>query len=115
MAHIRLIGGEGFHTLTTLTHAPRLPLSPQWLNGGPGCSSLFGLFMENGPYRINRDMTLSRADAGATWTSVANMLYIDQPVGTGLSYSTTAADRATSQMKVAAALVDFMSAFYNCE
>lgn len=55
-----------------------------WLNGGPGCSSEDGALMEVGPYRVNPDGTL-RINEGS-WDEFANLLFVDQPVGTGFSY-----------------------------
>jgi len=46
-----------------------------WLNGGPGCSSLLGLFTENGPYTINDDLTLN-ANPYA-WNQQANVVFVD--------------------------------------
>nr|OQO29584.1 Pheromone-processing carboxypeptidase kex1 [Rachicladosporium sp. CCFEE 5018] len=58
-----------------------------WLNGGPGCSSMDGAMMEIGPYRVNEDGTL-RLNEGS-WDEFANVLFIDNPVGTGFSYIDT--------------------------
>eukprot|EP00700_Malawimonas_jakobiformis_P003004 EC725415.1.p1 GENE.EC725415.1~~EC725415.1.p1 ORF type:complete len:202 (+),score=24.41 EC725415.1:62-667(+) len=55
-----------------------------WLQGGPGCSSMIGLFNELGPYKVQPDLTLQ--DNPYSWNTVANMLFLDQPVGTGYSY-----------------------------
>ncbi|XP_020866911.1 serine carboxypeptidase-like 7 isoform X3 [Arabidopsis lyrata subsp. lyrata] len=64
-----------------------------WLTGGPGCSCLFGLLFENGPVTINIDGynggIPSLVSTPYSWTKVANIIYLDQPVGTGFSYSTT--------------------------
>jgi hypothetical protein len=56
-----------------------------WFNGGPGCSSLWGMFFENGPYTLNASLAL--LPNPNTWAGIGHMLYIDQPIGTGLSYS----------------------------
>jgi len=65
-----------------------------WFNGGPGSSSMLGLFQENGPCRINNQS--SGVDLNPTsWNDYANVLFIDQPVGTGFSYGTENVD--TSQ------------------
>ncbi|KAE8394878.1 Alpha/Beta hydrolase protein [Aspergillus alliaceus] len=62
----------------------KAPLST-WFNGGPGCSSLIGLFQENGPCHFaNGEQTPSLNEH--SWNNFANMLYIDQPIGVGFSY-----------------------------
>lgn len=55
-----------------------------WLNGGPGCSSLDGALMEVGPYRITEDQKL--VENKGSWHEFANLLFVDQPVGTGFSF-----------------------------
>ena len=55
-----------------------------WLNGGPGCSSLDGALMEVGPYRLKDKDTLKYNDG--SWDEFANLLFVDNPVGTGYSY-----------------------------
>lgn len=54
-----------------------------WLTGGPGCASEVALFYENGPYQFNEDGSL-KTNANS-WNEVSNLLYVDQPVGTGFS------------------------------
>ncbi|XP_062925601.1 probable serine carboxypeptidase CPVL isoform X2 [Mobula hypostoma] len=56
-----------------------------WLQGGPGGSSMFGLFVEHGPYVVTKNMTLEARKF--SWTSKYSMLYIDNPVGTGFSFT----------------------------
>ncbi|CAF1307125.1 unnamed protein product [Adineta steineri] len=54
-----------------------------WLNGGPGCSSSIGAWMEIGPFRFQDQNTMIENDG--SWHLYTNLLFVDQPVGTGFS------------------------------
>jgi len=56
-----------------------------WTNGGPGCSGLIGFMTEQGPFRPDQDGNLNINPW--RWNKIANMVFLEQPVGVGYSYS----------------------------
>ena len=76
-----------------------------WLSGGPGCSSMFALFMENGPCTIHNDSTLSHNPY--SWNTKANVIYLDQPANTGLSTGMYANNEKELSIDVYNFLVEF--------
>jgi carboxypeptidase D len=77
---------------TTVESESDIPLII-WLNGGPGCSSMDGLWIENGPFRLIPPQVSGKNDWNIdinpySWHKApAYVLYVDQPVGTGLSFT----------------------------
>ncbi|KAK8139504.1 carboxypeptidase S1 [Apiospora sp. TS-2023a] len=56
-----------------------------WINGGPGSSSMMGLFQEMGPCGVDpHGQVYSNPHS---WSNISNILFIDQPTQTGFSYT----------------------------
>ncbi|KAL9261459.1 Serine carboxypeptidase-like 48-like protein [Drosera capensis] len=81
-----------------------------WLTGGPGCSSELALFYENGPFHIANNLSLVWNDYG--WDKASNLIYVDQPIGTGFSYSSDESDIPHGEDGVSNDLYDFLQAFF---
>uniref|UniRef100_A0A7E4UX73 Carboxypeptidase n=1 Tax=Panagrellus redivivus TaxID=6233 RepID=A0A7E4UX73_PANRE len=83
-----------------------------WLNGGPGCSSMFGSLNENGPFHIKEEGKTLYLNPYA-WNRAGNVLYIESPAGVGFSYDTAngnLTDESTADDNHAA-LEDFFRKF----
>ncbi|XP_042361044.1 retinoid-inducible serine carboxypeptidase [Plectropomus leopardus] len=84
----------------------QLPLL-MWLQGGPGGSgSGFGNFEEIGP--LNRDLEPRKS----SWVQAASVLFVDNPVGTGFSYSDRPDGYATNVAMVASDMLVLLQHFF---
>jgi len=81
-----------------------------WLTGGPGCSGELALFSENGPWTVNTDLTLKTNPF--SWNTHANLLYVDQPGGTGFSYVKDHNGYVHNETQVAIEMVSFLTQFF---
>lgn len=76
----------------------------------PGCSSLSGFLQENGPISYQPGhLQASDSSKTTSWTQQANILYLEQPVGTGFTQGTP---YAQNEDDVAAAVSGFLDNFY---
>jgi len=81
-----------------------------WLTGGPGCSSMTALLEELGPYKVDK-ATAQLERAKYSWSTHANLLFVDQPVGTGYSYSDAPGDTVHHEAHVAEDMYYFLQGF----
>lgn len=81
-----------------------------WLQGGPGASSLFALFTEIGPIYIDVNKNIQPREI--TWNKNYHLLFIDNPVGTGFSFTSNDNGYARSQDDVARDLYSALSQFF---
>ncbi|XP_031381393.1 serine carboxypeptidase-like 10 [Punica granatum] len=87
-----------------------------WLTGGPGCSAFSGLIYEIGPLLF--DYSKSRGKRAVlklnpySWTKVANIIFVDSPVGTGFSYAKSWTGFENSDTSQTALLYEFLRKWF---
>ncbi|KAI4880484.1 hypothetical protein NFI96_016248, partial [Prochilodus magdalenae] len=102
---------EGAHMFWWLYYANSssfkdLPLV-MWLQGGPGGSSCgFGNFAEIGP--LDTDLQPRKT----SWVNAANVLFVDNPVGTGYSYTDSSGALTKDVEMVAADMMVLLQSFF---
>lgn len=80
-----------------------------WLQGGPGATSLYGLFTENGPIRVRNNKFERRK---YNWALSHHMIYIDNPVGTGFSFTNDSRGYCTDETQVGEQLYSTLIQFF---
>jgi carboxypeptidase C (cathepsin A) len=108
-------GADLFFWFFESRHAPERDPVILWLNGGPGSSSFLGLFMENGPYRLQRSASgeVAPVDNPYSWNTRASYMIVDQPAGVGLSGIGTASLYAPNEQVQAYQLYQALLRFFD--
>ena len=81
-----------------------------FLDGGPGCGSELHLLNGIGPKILGLDGVLS--DNQYSWDEIANVLLIDQPIGSGLSAKIEESNDPKSMSSLISHLTYFFQSFY---
>lgn len=95
---------------------PKLDPLVLWLTGGPGCSSWNSLVYEIGPLEF--DLDNYEGDFPQlkyypdSWTKAASIIFLDAPVGTGFSYSSTEEGWQSSDTKASKEVYEFLMQWF---
>lgn len=83
-----------------------------WMNGGPGGSSLLGLFNEMGPCWLDAKTDIPEPNKWA-WNNNASLLFLDQPAGVGFSSREDGAPAPKKDMDGAEDFQQFLNIFFD--
>jgi len=82
-----------------------------WMNGGPGGSSMYGLFNDLGPCIFKMDETIPTANPWA-WNNNASLLFLDQPAGVGFASLAEGAPMPAGDLDGASDFQAFLNVFF---
>ena len=106
------LGKQLHYVFYTSQNKPATDPVVLWLNGGPGCSSMEGAFMENGPFIFSETNNSMYANPNS-WNRIANMLYIEAPAGVGYSVLGNPSNNNTDDNITAADNLNALVYFFN--
>jgi len=98
-----------FYWMFEAREAPKDAPLILWLTGGPGCSSMVALMSENGPCTVAKGGQ-DTVPNPYSWNKKANIIFLDQPAGTGFSYGTED-EYDTDEAEVSEDIYHFMQEF----
>ncbi|KAM3283303.1 serine carboxypeptidase-like 10 [Capsicum chacoense] len=86
-----------------------------WLTGGPGCSSIFGLLYEIGPLAFaqktfNGSLPIL-VSTPYSWTKFASIIFLDQPLNTGFSITSTS--KCTDDLQASNYVYEFLLKWFD--
>ncbi|XP_065897203.1 probable serine carboxypeptidase CPVL [Dysidea avara] len=81
-----------------------------WLQGGPGDSSLFALFNENGPIMIDKNGNVQPRPVN--WNEDYSIMYIDNPIGAGFSFTDSDEGYSSNEDQIADNLYECLQQFF---
>jgi carboxypeptidase C (cathepsin A) len=86
-----------------------------WMTGGPGCSSELAIFYENGPFQLMDNGTggIAVTPNPYSWNINSNIIYIDQPAGTGFSEVGKVAGYVHNEYQMATEMYIFLQGWLN--
>ncbi|KAL7418832.1 hypothetical protein Q5752_006516 [Cryptotrichosporon argae] len=107
-------GKELFFYFFESRHKPAEDPVVMWINGGPGCSSALGLFMELGPCTVkNEPKSVNDTEYNPySWNEKANIFFLDEPIGVGFSHAEHGQVVGTAE-KAARDVQAFVSIFFD--
>ncbi|KAI3892355.1 hypothetical protein MKW92_015274 [Papaver armeniacum] len=85
-----------------------------WLTGGPRCSAFSALAIEIGPIYIDKVVQYNNGSIPTlslnpnSWTKIANIIFLDEPVGTGFSYSKSSHESTIGDLESAENTYEFL-------
>ncbi|TXG57045.1 hypothetical protein EZV62_018358 [Acer yangbiense] len=112
-------GSSIFYTLYE-AQTPTSPLNQTplliWLQGGPGCSSMIGNFLELGPWRVKQHLGGVDVEPNAgSWNRIFGLLFLDNPIGTGFSIAASDEEIPRDQFSVAKHLSTAITGFLDLD
>uniref|UniRef100_A0ACD5X8J8 Uncharacterized protein n=1 Tax=Avena sativa TaxID=4498 RepID=A0ACD5X8J8_AVESA len=117
--YVEVDKSNGVHLFYYFIQSERNPAEDPvllWLTGGPGCSAFSGLVYEIGPLSFQSGSYIDgvpelvyRPDS---WTKVANIIFLDSPVGAGFSYSVTEDGYMSSDTEAVKQIGIFLTKWY---